>query len=208
MVLDRPFWKAPLTGLLAVCLAGCPAPERPPVTQPGGAAETSAPPTPPAVIAEPLPPDSASPPAPPPAPGAENSRVPQPEDAPAETSLVPQPEVVQPPRTPARPLDSWIIFRKAFDQTKDATCHLEWTGGNRLVVTTENIERLTLDLTQLPAGAPEKGPWNLQLDGQGIEITGFTPKPGYTGKIRDLVRTPNGVWTVDKKKLYRYSAGR
>jgi len=207
MVLDRLFGKAPLIGFLAVCLAGCPAPERPPVTPSESATETTGRSPPPAPAAEPPPPPSASPP-PPPAPVSPHSSVPQPEGDPAKTPLVPQPEVVQPPRPPARPLDSWVIFRKAFDPQEDATCHLEWTGGNRLVVATENIQRLTLDLTQLPVGAPENGPWNLQIDGQGIEITGFTPKPGHTGKIRDLVRTPNGVWSVDKKKLYRHSAGR
>jgi hypothetical protein len=112
-------------------------------------------------------------------------------------------EKERPGKAPARPVDSWVIFREAFNRRKDASCEMERSGGNRLVVKTENISRLTIDLTQLPPGAPTKGPWNLQIDGQGIELTGFAPKPGYTGKIRDLVRSTSGNWTVDRKKLYR-----
>jgi hypothetical protein len=96
-----------------------------------------------------------------------------------------------------------VIFREAFKPAEDAACRVAWTGGNRLEVHTENIQRFTIDLTRLPEGAPTKGPWNLQVDGQGIEMTGFRPKPGYTGKIRDLVRSQNGNWTVDRKQLYR-----
>ena len=136
-------------------------------------------------------------------PAKSDGTVPQPEGDAAKEALTPQPEILLPLRPPGRPVDSWIIFRKAFHPKKDATCQMEWTGGNRLVVNTENIKRLTIDLTQLPAGAPAKGPWNLQIDGQGIEVTGFAPKPGYTGKIRDLVRSQNGIWTVDRKRLYR-----
>ena len=68
---------------------------------------------------------------------------------------------------------------------------------------TDNVRRLTLDMTKLPAGAPRRGPWIVIIDGQGVELTGFTPKPGYTGKKRDLVRSKNGRWTVDRRKLYR-----
>ena len=129
--------------------------------------------------------------------------MPQPEGEQGKPVVTPQAESVKPSVRPSRPNDSWIIFREAFDSKKDASCEMEWTGGNRLVVKTENIQRLTIDMTQLPSGAPRKGPWNLQIDGQGIEITGFSPKEGYTGKIRDLVRSKNGIWSVDKKKLYR-----
>jgi hypothetical protein len=100
-------------------------------------------------------------------------------------------------------VDSWVIFRDVFEPAEDAACTAVWTGGNRLEVHTENVQRLTIDLTRLPEGAPTKGPWNLQIDGQGIEMTGFRPKPGYTGKIRDLIRSQNGNWTVDRKRLYR-----
>ncbi len=106
-------------------------------------------------------------------------------------------------RKPKRPVASWVIFREAFEPSDDAACTVAWTSGNRLEVHTENIQRLTIDLTRLPEGAPTKGPWNLQIDGQGIEMTGFRPKVGYTGKIRDLVRSQNGNWTVDRQQLYR-----
>jgi hypothetical protein len=95
---------------------------------------------------------------------------------------------------PKRPAPSWVIFREAFEETKDATCRAEWTGENRLEVHTDNIKRLTLDLTRLPPGAPRTGPWNLQLDRQGIQIT------GQRGKVLDLVRSKNGNWAVDHSK--------
>lgn len=105
---------------------------------------------------------------------------------------------------PARPKDSWIIFRDAFDETKDAQCTAKWIGRNRFEVKTDNVRRLTADMTRLPEGAPRKGPWIIIIDGQGVELTGFKPKkPGYTGRKRDLVRSVNGKWTVDRKRLYR-----
>lgn len=95
---------------------------------------------------------------------------------------------------PSRPDATWVIFREAFKPTGDARCDAQWTGDNRLAVTTDNIRRVTVDLNRLPTGAPQRGPWNLQIDGQGIEITGFR------GKVLDLVRSGNGEWTVDRSK--------
>jgi hypothetical protein len=97
------------------------------------------------------------------------------------------------PKRPTTP--PWVILREVFDETADATCAADWTGENRLEVHTENIKRLTLDLNRLPSGAPGRGPWNLQLDGQGIQITGFH------GKVLDLVRSKAGNWTVDRTKF-------
>jgi len=126
-------------------------------------------------------------------------------DEPAAPPPKTEPPKTEPPKSskPKRPVDSWVIFRAAFEPAEDAACSAKWTGGNRLEVHTENVKRITIDMRLLPEGAPTKGPWNLQIDGQGIEITGFKPKPGYTGKIRDLVRSKNGNWTVDRKALYR-----
>jgi hypothetical protein len=101
-------------------------------------------------------------------------------------------------RMPKRPtMPPWVMLRETFDEAKDVTCQAEWTGENRLEVHTENIKRLTLDLTKLPAGAPRRGPWNLQLDRQGIQIT------GQRGKVLDLVRSKNGNWTVDHSRDQR-----
>ena len=97
--------------------------------------------------------------------------------------------------SPRRPAESWTVFRAAFDETADADLICRWTGGNRLEVTTENVRRVTVDLHKLPAGAPQLGPWNLQIDEQGIQITGFR------GKVVDLKRSANGVWTVDKDAM-------
>ena len=85
----------------------------------------------------------------------------------------------------------------------DASCTTKWVRRNRFEVKTDNVRRLTVDMTKLPAGAPRKGPWIIIIDGQGVELTGFIPKPGYTGRKRDLVRSRNGRWTVDRRKLYR-----
>lgn len=96
---------------------------------------------------------------------------------------------------PKRPVDSWVIFREAYKPLEDATCEARWTGRNRIEVITGNINRITLDLTRLPAGAPRRGPWNLQIDRQGIEIT------GRRGRIFDLVRSRGGRWSVDRSTL-------
>ena len=114
------------------------------------------------------------------------------------------PEVEAPRRRrPERPADTWLIFREAFDERKDATCDVKWVGRNRFEIETRNISRVTADMSRLPDGAPKKGPWILIIDGQGVELTGFRPKAGYTGRKRDLIRSKNGRWTVDRKRLYR-----
>lgn len=109
------------------------------------------------------------------------------------------------PRKPKRPKNTWVYFREAFDADKDVSLSADWTGGERIEIRTENVKRLTIDLAGMPKGAPTKGPWNLQIDGQGIQMWGRSPKVGYTGKIRDLVRSVNGNWTVDRERIYRLS---
>lgn len=98
------------------------------------------------------------------------------------------------PPVPKRPEPSWAIFREAYDEKADVELHTKWSGENRLEIETQNIHRLTLDLTKLPEGAPDSGPWILRIDRQGIQIT------GARGRILDLVRSPNGDWVVDKDK--------
>jgi hypothetical protein len=103
----------------------------------------------------------------------------------------PQPEPLKPPPTPKRPQPTWAILRDAFNDKTDPTLSAKWTGADRFEIKTDNVQRLTLDLHKPPEGAPQRGPWNLQIDGQGIEIT------GRKGKVMDLVRSRNGDWTVD-----------
>src|SRR5262245_50458446 len=55
----------------------------------------------------------------------------------------PEPEE---PRTPRRPVDSWTIFRQAFNDEVDASVDAHWTGGNRLDVKTDNVSHLLIDL--------------------------------------------------------------
>lgn len=166
------FHPSCLWALLLILLPGCREHTQPTVTQPSESSSTS--PSPDAVS-----------------------------EGPAAAPISPSPATPQaskppsPPRQPKRPVDSWIIFRSASDPNADALCNYQWTGGNRLEVVTDNVTRLTLDLTKLPPGAPRRGPWNLQIDQQGIQIT------GVRGKVLDLVRSPNGIWAVDREKTPR-----
>lgn len=96
----------------------------------------------------------------------------------------------EPPPPPKRPKDSWVLFREAGDEKVDASISADWTGGNRLEVKTRNVRKVVLDLTKLPEGAPTRGPWTLQIDGQGIEIF------GKKGRVMDLARSPNGDWAI------------
>lgn len=137
-------------------------------------------------------------PVPAPPPVSDMPATPQSAAAPATT----QP-VIEEPRPPKRPKDTWVIFRKAIDDKDDADIEAEWRGDNKFRIDTTNVQRVTIDMTRLPEGPPTKGPWIIQIDDQGIELTGFKPKPGFTGHIRDLVRSKNGVWDVDRKRLYR-----
>mgnify|MGYP003394222807 FL=1 len=93
---------------------------------------------------------------------------------------------------PRRPVDSWAIYREAFKPLEDADIQASWTGGNRLEVHTKNVQRITIDLRRLPAGAQRRGPWNLQIDKQGIEIT------GSRGPRLELHRGKTGGWSVKR----------
>lgn len=108
-------------------------------------------------------------------------------------SVPAKPAKPEPPAVPKRPEPGWTVFRKAFDDAADAACEARFSGGNRLDVKTENISHLTLDLGKLPAGAPKSGPWNLQIDGQGIEVS------GSRGRYLHLIRGKAGAWDVDRE---------
>lgn len=88
----------------------------------------------------------------------------------------------------------WVASHDPFNPSEEISLTGKWTGNRRLEVHTDNVQRLTLNLHKLPAGAPRSGPWNLQIDRQGIEIS------GRRGKVIDLIRSPNGVWSVDTEK--------
>ncbi len=88
----------------------------------------------------------------------------------------------------------WVASHDPFNPSEEISLTGKWTGNRRLEVHTDNVQRLTLNLHKLPSGAPRSGPWNLQIDRQGIEIS------GRRGKVIDLIRSPNGVWSVDTEK--------
>lgn len=107
---------------------------------------------------------------------------------------------VAPPEKPkpAKPThDAGTAWAKPIDVTDpEANSKIDATapGGNRLHIRTENVRVLRLDLKQLPAGIPDRGPWNLTIDHQAIEIT------GRRGRIVTLVRTPGGNWDVTETR--------
>ncbi|OWY70626.1 hypothetical protein B7486_13500 [cyanobacterium TDX16] len=102
-----------------------------------------------------------------------------------------QPPLPNKTRNPSVP---WVASHDPFNPSEEISLTGKWTGNRRLEVHTDNVQRLTLNLHMLPSGAPRSGPWNLQIDRQGIEIS------GRRGKVIDLIRSPNGVWSVDTEK--------
>lgn len=102
-----------------------------------------------------------------------------------------QPPLPNKTRQPSIP---WVASHDPFNPSEEISLTGKWTGNRRLEVHTDNVQRLTLNLHKLPSGAPRSGPWNLQIDRQGIEIS------GRRGKVIDLIRSPNGVWSVDTEK--------
>jgi len=110
---------------------------------------------------------------------------------PAKPQADAQPPLPSKTRSPPVP---WVASHDPFDPSEEISLSGKWTGGRRLELHTDNVRRLTLDLYDLPVGAPTSGPWNLQIDRQGIEIS------GRRGKVIDLVRSTNGVWSVDTEK--------
>lgn len=122
----------------------------------------------------------------------------------ADQAEEPQPKTTILEPSPIQPQeDPWAIVREVFDKDQSASCTTNWLRRNRFEIKTDNVRRMTVDMSRLPPGAPRAGPWIIIIDGQGVELTGFKPKPGYTGQKRDLVRSRNGRWSVDRRKLYR-----
>ncbi|MFQ5429424.1 MAG: hypothetical protein ACE5E1_03850 [Phycisphaerae bacterium] len=182
-------WSRP-ANLLSVLLSGvigCAAPERGPAAQPNAPSVSSA-------ASRPLRSPAAAEPTASEKPTATASG---PRRSPGGTAEAERPG-------PKRPKPTWVVFREAFREEADAAIDSKWLGGNRFEIKTKNVRRMTIDMLRPPAGAPDHGPWVLNIDGQGLEMTGFKPrKPGYTGRKRDLIRSRNGKWTFDRKKFYR-----
>ena len=82
-------------------------------------------------------------------------------------------------------------FSDAFDEKRDAIISGDWTGGNRIELQTQNVRKLVLDFRDLPKIARQKGPpWNLQIDGYALEIT------GRRGPFIELTHQKAGGWDV------------
>lgn len=112
---------------------------------------------------------------------------------PTVTTPIPPPATIttSEPSKPKKAAPPWAISRNAQEDSRPTDIKAEWTGGKRLEIHTENVGMLTLDFNKLPEDAPRKGPWTLQIDGQGIEIYG---RPGM--RVLDLARSRNGDWSV------------
>lgn len=130
---------------------------------------------------------------------------PPPATAPASapTAAIPEPPPIEsirpdesprPPERPKRPDPTWTVFMEAMDEKADADIVSDWTGGNRLEIKSKNVRKLRIDFRELnrrlPTGAPKRPPWNVQIDGQGIEIT------GRRGPFVELTRNDAGAWSV------------
>lgn len=106
----------------------------------------------------------------------------------------PQVELPKEPRKPKRPPLTWTKFMQAYDKDKDADIDSRWTGDKRLEIRTENVQKMLIDFRELPKAVRQPGPWNLQIDGQGIEIT------GRRGWILEMTRGDNGAWNITGPK--------
>ncbi len=112
----------------------------------------------------------------------------------AEKPPLPPPDETPKPKSPARPRGpDWANVTDVSDPDLDATIKATVTDGNRLRIKSDNIRILRLDLTKLPTGSAERGPWNLTIDEQAFELT------GRRGKQLTFVRSPGGRWEVSDK---------
>ena len=103
----------------------------------------------------------------------------------------PPPEDRPRPKSPARPSGpDWARVNDVNDPDLDASISTTVVEGNRLRIKSDNIRVLRLDLTKLPPGSAQRGPWNLTIDGQAFELT------GKRGKQLTFVRSPGGRWEV------------
>lgn len=113
----------------------------------------------------------------------------------AEKPPIPPPPEEQPkPKAPARPKGpDWARVADVNDPELDAAISTIVTDSNRLRIKSDNIRVIRLDLSKLPPGAAQRGPWNLSIDDQPFELT------GKRGKQLTFVRTPGGRWEVSDK---------
>lgn len=103
----------------------------------------------------------------------------------------PPPEEKPKAKSPARPSGpDWARVNDVNDPDLDAAIKATVTEGNRLRIKSDNIRVLRLDLTKLPTGSAQRGPWNLMIDDQAFELT------GKRGKQLTFVRSPGGRWEV------------
>jgi len=85
----------------------------------------------------------------------------------------------------------WLRIVEKFRPAQPAKVAAALQSDRMLVVKTENVRLLILDLTALPRSRP--GRLILRIDGQGIEIT------GKAGLLIHLRRDRVGAWSVQRR---------
>lgn len=110
---------------------------------------------------------------------------PVPEGSPTTRPAAPSGEPLPEPAPPALP--SYVRVLERFDPQEPARVHVEISSARRLVIETDNVQRLRIDRARLPMATHRS--IVLRLDGQGIE---WTPR----STVREFQRSPNGVWSA------------
>lgn len=82
----------------------------------------------------------------------------------------------------------WVKVGEFFNEGQPANIDAAWKGGNRIVVQTDNVRRMELDLGQLPRDARRSTA--IRLDGQGIELLSR-----HGPRVR-FERGPAGIWRL------------
>ena|SRR5207302_6218309 len=117
----------------------------------------------------------------------------EPEPASSEPATQPEEPATKPaePKKPQRISLKWATFADAFDKDADAVISGDWTGGDRVELKTRNVRRMVVDFRELPGEGKRRGPpWNVQIDGYALEIT------GRRGPRIELTHRENGGWDV------------
>jgi hypothetical protein len=86
--------------------------------------------------------------------------------------------------------DQPLVILRKFDPQKPARLAATLQSDTLMIIDTENVQALRLDLLALPR--QQGGRLVLHIDGQGIEIT------GKKNQIIDLRRSPIGEWSFGK----------
>jgi len=94
-------------------------------------------------------------------------------------------------RDPAEPQRGWLVIEEIAKPGGPASAIGTIAGPRKLVVATKNVKALRIELPK--AGMPSDRRVVLQIDSQGIEIT------GRRGPIARFQRSKQGAWSARRK---------